>query len=118
MIRNAIIRWFVNAVALGAAGLIVPGIVFHRMRDLLIAAAVFGVLNTIIKPILIILTLPINILSLGLFTFIINAFMLSLTASFLGGFDVSGFWAATGGAIIVSLVSIILNLMLREPEDR
>jgi putative membrane protein len=118
MLRNAIIRWFVNAVALGAAEFMFPGIIFHRIRDLLIAAALFGILNTIIKPILIVFTLPINILSLGLFTFIINAFMLALTAAFLSGFEVSGFWSAVGGAIIVSLVSIILNLILRQSEDR
>ena len=114
MLRNAVIRWLVNAVALATAELIVAGIKFARFSDLLIAAAIFGILNVIIKPILVVLTLPINILSLGLFTFIINACMLGLTASFLSGFYIQGFWSALGAAIIISLVSVILNHFLRE----
>jgi putative membrane protein len=117
MLRNLIIRWFINSVALGMAGLIFPGITFDRMLDLLFASALFGILNAVIKPILIIFTLPINILSLGLFTFFINAFMLAMTASFFSGFQVVGFWSALGGAIIVSIVSIILNMMLHEKEE-
>lgn len=118
MLRNLIIRWFINAVALGIASLIFTGIRFIKLGDLLLAAALFGILNTFIKPILIIFTLPINILSLGLFTFIINAFMLGLTAALMHGFIITSFWSALGGAIIVSFVSIVLNLMLGESENR
>lgn len=117
MLRNALIRWFVNAVALAAAELIVAGISFNQPSDLIIAAAIFGILNMIIKPILVIFTLPINILSLGLFTFIINACMLGLTASFLTGFNIQGFWSALAGSIIISIVSIILNQLLKEDKQ-
>jgi putative membrane protein len=117
MFRNALIRWFVNAVALGAAELIVAGINFAQPSDLIIAAAIFGILNMIIKPILVVFTLPINILSLGLFTFIINACMLGLTASFLSGFYIQSFWSALGGSIIISLVSIIINQLLKEDKQ-
>ena len=114
MLRNLIIRLFVNTIALGVASFIVPGISYHLFEDLVIAAALFGILNTFIKPILIILTLPINILTLGLFTFIINSIMLGLTGSFLEGFFVSGFWPALGGAIIISIVSVVLNSLIKE----
>jgi putative membrane protein len=114
LLRNALIRWFINAVALGIASLLFRGIFFNKLSDLLIASALFGMLNTFIKPLLIILTLPINILSLGLFTFVVNAFMLGLTSVFLSGFVVTGFWSAFGGAIVVSIVSVILNLMFKE----
>ena len=116
MVRNLIIRLFVNTIALGVASLIVPGISYHLFEDLVIAAALFGILNTFIKPILIILTLPINILTLGLFTFIINSIMLVLTGSFLEGFFVSGFWPALAGAIIISIVSVVLNALIKEEE--
>jgi len=113
MLRNAAIRWFINAVALGFASLLFDGIFFNRFSDLLIASALFGLLNTFIKPILIVFTLPINLLTLGLFTLVINAFMLGLTSALLSGFIVSGFWSALGGAIVVSLVSLFLNTMLK-----
>jgi putative membrane protein len=118
MLRNLIIRWFINAVALGVAAFIFTGIEFIQLSDLLLAAALFGVLNAFIKPILIIFTLPINVLSLGLFTFIINAFMLGLTAALMSGFIVASFWSALGGAIIVSIVSVLLNIALRDSENR
>ena len=118
MIRIMIIRWFVNTIALAVASFLIPGISYYLFKDLVIAAALFGILNTFIKPILIILTLPINLLSLGLFTFIINAIMLGLTGSFLEGFIVSGFWSSLAGAIIISIVSVVLNSMLKEDEHK
>jgi len=114
MLHSAIMRWFINAVALAVASLIIPGIIFNRLRDLLIASALFGVLNIFIKPVLIVLTLPINLLTLGLFTFVINAAVLGLTAALLPGFVITGFWSALGSAIVVSAVSVVLNLLLRE----
>ena len=118
MIRNIIIRLFVNTISLAVASFLISGISYYLLEDLIIAAALFGILNTFIKPILIILTLPINLLTLGLFTFVINAIMLGLTGSFLDGFNVEGFWPALGGAIIISLVSVVLNSLLREESHR
>ena len=114
MIRSAVIRWFINAIALGFASLLFDGIIFIQLSDLLIASALFGLLNIFIKPILIVFTLPINLLTLGLFTLVINAFMLGLTSALLSGFIITGFWPALGGAIVVSLVSLFLNTMLKE----
>lgn len=114
MLQSALLRWFINAVAMAVTCLIIPGIIFNRFTDLLIASALFGILNISIKPVLIILTLPINILTLGLFTFVINAAILGLTAKLLPGFIIYGFWPALGGAIIISLVSIILNTLFKE----
>ena len=114
MLRNAIIRWFINAIALGIAALIITGIVFNRLEDLLIASAIFGILNISIRPLLLLITLPVTIMTLGLFTFVINAAMLGLTAYLLQGFVITGFWPALGGAIIISLVSVLLNSMLKE----
>ncbi|MCK5032580.1 MAG: phage holin family protein [Calditrichia bacterium] len=114
MFRNAVIRLFINSLSLGAASLIFSGIFFNDFGDLLIASIIFGLLNISIKPILIIFTLPLNILTLGLFTFVINAIILGITSSLLSGFVITGFWSALGGAIVVSVVSIILNSLLIE----
>ncbi len=114
MLRNAVLRWFINSLSLGAASLIFSGILFNDFGDLLIASIIFGLLNISIKPILIVLTLPLNILTLGLFTFVINAIILGITSSLLSGFVILGFWSALGGAIVVSVVSIILNSLLIE----
>jgi putative membrane protein len=114
MLKSALLRWFINAVAMALTSLIIPGIIFNRFRDLLFASALFGILNISIKPIIFFLTLPLNILTLGLFTFIINAAILGLTATLLPGFVIYGFWPALGGAIIISLVSIVLNTLLKD----
>lgn len=118
MLRQMIIRWVVNSLAIGAASYLIPGISYYRAGDLIIAAALFGILNTFVKPLFILLTLPINILTLGLFTFVINSIMLGLTSSFLTGFNVDGFWSALAGAIVISLVSIMLNGILKDEPRR
>ncbi len=114
MLRNVVLRWVINSLSLGAASLIFSGILFNDLSDLLIASIIFGLLNISIKPIILVFTLPLNILTLGLFTFVINAIILGLTSSLLEGFVVMGFWPALGGAIVVSIVSIILNALLIE----
>ena len=114
MLRQMIIRWVMNAMAIAAAAYIISGITYDSIGDLIIAAALFGLLNTFLKPLLILLTLPINILSLGLFTFVINAIMLGLTSAFLAGFYVTGFWAALAGAIVISIVSVVLSKVLED----
>ncbi len=116
-----IIRLLINAVALWIATLIIPGIAIggrNYIVTLLVVAAIFGIVNAVIKPILSALTCPLYILTLGLFTFIVNALMLLLTsaiASYLGlEFIVRGFVAALLGAIVISIVSFVLSLILRE----
>jgi putative membrane protein len=110
-------RLLINAAALWAATRLVPGISFDGdWRLLLVVALVFGVLNVAVRPILILLTLPLFILTLGLFTFVLNALMLWLTGAVsdaLGlGFHVAGFGAAFLGALVVTVVSFMLSLFV------
>jgi len=79
-----------------------------------LAAAILGVLNALFRPVLIILTLPINILTLGLFTFVINAILVMMVSGVVGGFEVHGFWSALLGSLIISLVSWLLNSFINE----
>ena len=112
-----IIRLVINAVALWvAARILSPNIVLpSSFVGLIIVAAIFGLVNALVKPIVAILTCPINFLTLGLFTFVINALMLMLTAALSGGrLQVGGFaWALVGG-IIISVVSVVLTMFLSE----
>jgi putative membrane protein len=114
-----LIRWLVNAAALWVATAIVPGVSYSGgPLPLLGVALVFGVVNAVIRPVAKILTFPIIILTLGIFALVINGLMLMLTSalsSALGlGFHVRGFWAAFWGALVVSLVSTILSLFIRD----
>jgi len=110
-------RLVVNAAALWAATRLVDGISFTGdWRLLFVVALVFGVLNVLVKPVLMFLTFPALILTLGLFTFVLNAFMLWLTGRISDamrlGFHVDGFWAAFLGALVVSIVSFALSLFV------
>jgi len=114
-----LVRWLVNAAALWVATAIVPGVSYSGgPLPLLGVALVFGVVNAVIRPVAKILTFPIIILTLGIFALVINGLMLMLTSalsSALGlGFHVRGFWAAFWGALVVSLVSTILSLFIRD----
>ena len=109
-----LVRWLLNALALAVVAAVVPGIHADGVAPTLIAALVLGILNAIVRPILLLLTLPINILTLGLFTFVINAVMLLLTGSLVRGFTVDGFGAALLGALVLSLASFLLNLFVTD----
>ncbi len=102
-------RLVVTAFALILVAEFVPGIEVDSVLTALIAAFILGIMNAIIRPILVILTLPITLLTLGLFIFVINAFLFWGVASFLDGFTVSGFWPAFFGSLIVSIVSALVN---------
>lgn len=102
-----IAQWFVNALGVLAAGYFVPGVSVASFYIALIVAAFLGVLNLLVRPILVVLTLPITLLTLGLFTFVINALLFWFLASFIQGFAVSGFFAAFFGALVVSVISFI-----------
>ena len=117
-------RLLVNAAALWAATRLVPGISFTGdWRLLFVVALVFGVLNVSVRPVLLLLTLPLFILTLGLFTFVLNALMLWLTGAISDaldlGFHVDGFGAAFLGALVVTVVSFVLSLFVAsETRDR
>ncbi|HET7688675.1 MAG TPA: phage holin family protein [Candidatus Macondimonas sp.] len=100
-----LIRLFVTALALGIASAIVPGLTITGFWTLLGAAFLLGLVNAVIRPILIILTLPITLLTLGLFLWVINAAMLGLVAAMMDGFAISGFFSALLASLVVSLVS-------------
>ncbi len=110
-----LLHWVFDAAALWIAAHVVPGLSFTgTWMQLLLVAAVFGIVNAIVRPLLTLLTCPLVVLTLGLFIFVINAIMLMLTGWFSTqwnlGFHVSGFWAALLGGIVVGLVSLVLTL--------
>jgi len=106
---NLILRWLISALSVMAAAYIVPGVRVASFWSALIAALVIGLVNALVRPILLLLTLPINILTLGLFTLVINALMFWLASSVVKGFDVISFKAAFLGALIFWLVSWLVN---------
>lgn len=107
--KGLIIRWALNALALLLTAWIMPGIEVKGFGAALITALVLGIVNAFLKPLVLLFTLPLNIFTLGLFTFVINAGMLMITASAVRGFTVAGFWAALFGSIILSLISGLLS---------
>ncbi len=113
-LTHLLIRWLCLTGAILFAAYVVEGIYAAGFFSALFAAAVLGVLNLFFRPILLILTLPINILSLGLFTFVINALMLKMASGLIPGFTVMGFWAAVFGAILISLAAWFLNMILQD----
>lgn len=104
-----LVRCLVSAVGLWLASLLIGGISVQGLGVLLGAALLLGIVNAIVRPVMIVLTLPFTILTLGLFLFVINAMMLGLVAWLLDGFAISGFWAALGGSLIISLTSWVAS---------
>jgi len=104
-----IIRWLLFAGALFFTAWIVPGIAFAGFASAFLAAFVMGLVNVFIRPLLLLLTLPLNLLTLGLFTFVINALMFLLVAKLVPGFTVEGFLAALLGSIVLSFFSLFIN---------
>ena len=102
-------RWLVITVAILLASKIVPGIYLDSLTTAVIAAAILGIINTFLRPVLLILTLPLTVLTLGIFAFVINAFMLLLVSYFVPEFKVDGFFSAFMGTLIISLFSWIAN---------
>jgi putative membrane protein len=113
-----LLHWILSATALWIVAHFVPGIYVSGPKAALIAALVIGLINATIGAILKILTFPLTILTLGLFWFVINALMLELAASFVDGFQVSGFIPALIGAVLMSLVSSVLQWILMPRRDR
>lgn len=112
--KHLIVKVLVNGIALMATASIISGIYADSFVSVLLAAIVLGIMNAIIRPVFMVLTLPVNILSLGLFTFVLNGFMLKLTSLVVSGFEVSGFWAATIGALVLSVISTVLNWLITD----
>ena len=102
-------KWLVQAASILFAAFMFDGITVDGIGGALGAAAILGILNTFFRPFLLLFTLPVTIFSLGLFALVINAFLLKLTASMLGGFHVAGFGSAFFGSVVISLVNVALS---------
>jgi len=107
-------RVLVNALAILLATAIVPGIEARSLLTVLGAGLVLGLINAVVRPILLVLTLPFTLVTLGLFLFVLNAFCLWLTAALVKGFEIHGFWPALFGSIIVSVVSWAVTAFLSD----
>jgi putative membrane protein len=112
--RGIVLRWLTLTGAILIASYMLEGIHVSGYMSAIGAAAILGILNAFFRPIALILTLPINVLTLGLFTFVINAVMLKMASGVIDGFDVRGFWPAIFGALIISLISWLLNMFINE----
>ncbi len=113
---HLILRWALNTLALFVVVTLVPGFHYRSIVSLAIAALILGLLNAIVRPILVLLTMPLTIVTLGLFLIVLNAVMLELTAFFAPGFRIDDFVAALIGAIVLAIISWITNRIGRKPE--
>ncbi len=109
-----LVRVLVNALAILFAAAIVPGIEIRGVLSALGAGLVLGLVNAVVRPVLLVLTLPLTLVTLGLFLFVLNGLCLWLTSALVKGFEVHGFWPAIFGALIVSLVSWLLTAFLSD----
>jgi putative membrane protein len=112
MILRLALVWLINAVALIAVAYLMPSITVSSFGAALVAALVLGLINAVVRPVLVLLTLPATILTLGLFIFVLNGLLFWMVGSWLEGFGVGGFWSAVLGAILFSLVSWALSALL------
>lgn len=108
------VRWLLLAFAIFMAAYLIDGIHVAGVPSAILAAAVLGILNAFLRPILLILTLPLNILTLGLFTFAINAMLLMMASGVIGGFEVDGFGSALLGSLFISAVSWLLTSFIND----
>ncbi len=109
-----ILRILINAVAIYLAAAILPGLEIRGLLAALGAGLVLGLVNAVVRPVLVVLTLPVTLLTLGLFLFVLNGLCLWLTALVVDGFEVAGFWSAVLGALIVSAVSWLLTAFVSD----
>jgi putative membrane protein len=107
-----LVVWLINAVALFLLPYLMHSIRVSSFSVALVAALILGLVNTLIRPILVILTLPVTVITLGLFIFVINALLFWMVANLVSGFHVGGFWSALGGAILYSLISWALSALI------
>jgi|SRR6185503_6413524 len=111
MLRILVV-WLINTVALAAVAYLMPSVSISSAGAALVAALVLGLVNTLVRPLLVLLTLPVTLLTLGLFIFVINGLLFWAVGSFVPGFHVAGFWSGVFGAIIYSLISWALSALV------
>ena len=107
-----LVTWLINAVALMALPYLMHSVTVSDLGTALIAALVLGLVNTLIRPVLLLLTLPVTLVSMGLFILVINALLFWMVAHWIDGFHVAGFWSAFGAAILYSIISWALSTLL------
>jgi putative membrane protein len=112
-----LLAWLINAAALFALPYVFPWVTVDTFWTALVAALVLGLINALIRPLLVLLTLPVTILTLGLFIFVINGLLFWWVGSFISGFRVEGFWSGVFGAIVYSLISWLLASLLLKIRD-
>lgn len=108
------IRWLILTASIIVTAYLMDGISITGFFSAFFAAAILGILNAFFRPVLLLLTLPINILSLGLFTFVINALLLMMASGVISGFQVKSFWSAVFGSLLISLISWVLTAFISE----
>jgi len=116
-LRGFLVKWFVNILALMAVVNIIPGINADKWQTVVVAALILGLVNAFLRPLIFLFTLPLNILSLGFLTFIINGFLFYSVSKVINGFSVNNFWNAFWGALFFSMISSILSLLIN-PEGK
>jgi putative membrane protein len=104
-----LLRWLLNAAALMLVAYLYPGVQVDSLGSAIVAAVLLGLVNAVVRPILVVLTLPVTILTLGLFIFVINALLFWFVAEIVGGFHVSGFGAAFVGSILYSVITLLTS---------
>ena len=107
-----LIKWLVNALAIGITAYLLPGVRVSGFFAALVTALVLGLVNTFIRPLLLLLTLPLNILTLGLLTLVINALLILLVAAVVPGFSVRGFWWALLFGLVLAVINYFLNVIV------
>lgn len=107
-----VVVWLINTAALFALPYLMSSITISSFGTALLAALILGLINALIRPVLVLLTLPVTLLTLGLFIFVINGLMFWLVSGLVSGFQVAGFWAAVGGALLYSIISWALSTLL------
>jgi putative membrane protein len=119
VIRWLVVSWAVNAVVLGVTGWILSGVTFHGSGWTLVwSALVFGILNTVLKPVLKVLTLPLALVTFGIAWFFVSLLMLWITASLINGFDIHGFWTYVAATIIVWALNVVIDALFRDDRGR
>jgi len=117
-IKRLLQRWAINTLAVLVAAFLLRGISYDDWRTLLLASLLLGVLNAVVRPLLMLLALPLLIVTLGLFMLVINALLLLLVGRIVSGFEVQSFWWAVLGAVIISIVSLVLNSLTGTGKSR
>jgi putative membrane protein len=112
--RGLVVRWVLTALALWLTSQLLRGIELQGAGAVFVAALVLGVLNAFLRPLVLLITFPINLVTLGLFTLVINGLMLWLTSGVVKGFEIHGFWSAVLGALLLSVISFLLNLFVSD----